>query len=518
MAWNAERAQARIARLQQEIPARTVMVEDFATEYLPRRAKLLAETSGSPGTRIGALPYKEAVLTNGVHVYVNLMDFADQLAESANETEANQRHALQFLHLHYGACDRLVDAFEIQRVDFHAARLHAVVLAPTGRESERERVVRAVALAYALREMIAENNRRFSGRFSTRVRIGIDTGEAVAINSGRHSEPDPLFIGNPANKAAHLAEGSTEGIFLSERALQVLRGGLLPGTAPEELLLTEGRRLYEAAGLARMSGGRTLQDAVSAAMAEYATELSARELAGEPASFAFHHQEPPLSRLDFKDLPPSNAVRMPMCAVFADLDGFTRYIAEAIRTGRLADAVANLHVIRGEFSAVIRDDFGGRKVRFIGDCLQGIIAEGNNTSIDSERSVSSAVMLAGALRSSFNLCRQLLPGIENLGLAIGIEYGWTPACRIGLRGESSVRCVTSRSTCNSEGEQGRCNGTETALGEVAYQNGSVAVRRTFGFQRVIPNLDYAAALAQLEGMPAPAIHVGQGEPVRAHSE
>src|SRR5690606_22296260 len=111
----------------------------------------------------------------------------------------------------------------------------------------------------------------------------------------------------------------------------------------------------------------------------------------------------------------------------------------------------------------------------------------------------------------------LLPGIADLGLAIGIDYGATPICRIGLRGDASVRAAASRTTCVSETEQRRCNGTETALGESAFKASPASIREAFSENRVIANLDVDTAEVLLGTMPSPYVASGAAaEPMRAH--
>ncbi len=107
-----------------------------------------------------------------------------------------------------------------------------------------------------------------------------------------------------------------------------------------------------------------------------------------------------------------------MVSVFADIDGFTAYVSHCIATGQVRQLVSNLHAIRYESAATLKHDFNGRKVRFIGDCLHGIIAEGTAYETDDQRSVLSSLRLAAGLRSSFDLCKEMLPGMASLGLAI----------------------------------------------------------------------------------------------------
>lgn len=96
---------------------------------------------------------------------------------------------------------------------------------------------------------------------------------------------------------------------------------------------------------------------------------------------------------------------MPLMSMFADLDGYTAYIDQAAANRTVADAVRALHVIRSELQSTLEDDFGGRKVRFIGDCMHGMLAEGTSTAVNAASSIRSAVRCAGGLRSSFDLCQ-----------------------------------------------------------------------------------------------------------------
>lgn len=510
MSWSHQTAYARIQKHRQSAPETDVTVEDFNT-FMEGRRRLVeaSKAQGGPSEPIWRVGPRRAVTTHGVHVYANLMDFNDALLEAGRETEASHERAMQLLHLHYGACDALIEAFEIQRVDFHGSRLHAVVLTPEGAHNEPARIAKALAFSAALIEMVARAGRRYGAEFQTRLRIGVDSGAAVAINSGTRGEPDPLFIGSPANHAAHLADGDEAGVFLSEHVERSRRSGnpfaagdawrleddILSGALNETVAVAgaavEGRRPFEAA-YAQFVEDRDAMKAASGSL--------------RPASFVFHYRQPPMRTLDFADHPPSRAVRMPVASIFADIAGFTAYVDHAIQTGRVREAVANLYVLRAEMADVLQKDFGGRKVRFIGDCLHGLIAEGDARQTDERATVRAAVLAAAGIRSSFELCLKLLPGLSNLeGVAIGIELGWTPVCRIGLSGDASVRCSASKATCTSEGVQQACSGHETAIGERAFTEGEARVRHLFGERRRVPGLTYAAAEAQLLGVTSPAI-------------
>jgi len=170
---------------------------------------------------------------------------------------------------------------------------------------------------------------------------------------------------------------------------------------------------------------------------------------------------------------------MGLMSIFGDIDGFTKYVDECIAHQRIGEMVSNLHVIRSELAATLSEDYFGRKVRFIGDCIHGLLAEGTSQETDASASVVSAVKAAGGMRSSFELCQEELDGIDNLGIAIGLEFGETPITRIGIRGERSVRCSVSRAVSRSEELQGGCTGDQTAIGPTALSHAPASIKKLF---------------------------------------
>lgn len=516
MTWNEDRARRRIREFADSVPDSDITVEDLGAFLVEARVRKGVTSDASVRAALVDIPRNRAILTDAVHVYANLIDFNDVLIDAGRETEASHRRALEFLHAHYQSCDELIEEFEMQRVDFHGSRLHAVVLSPEGEENEAERVRVAVAFSAAFREMVKRLGEKYP-HFKTRTCIGIDTGRAVAIDSGRSDEREPLFIGRPANHAAKLANTGEEGLNMSPHVGSVL-GRVVDPLAKRVSLSEEVERRYLGDELATANDRRTANERLEKAYAAVLEDLEVRIKANSGgAVFRFHRKEPPLKNLVYADHPPSNAIRMDLASIFADLDNFTDYIDNAISNKTVAEAVANLHVIRAELAAVLRDDFSGRKVRYIGDCLHGLIAEGSKLETSSMETMKASIDAAAGLRSSFELCRDMLPGIDGLGLAIGIDYGATPICRLGLRGEASVRAAASRATCISEAEQQRCSGTETALGDSAYRNSPARIREIFGRERIIQNLTVGTAEILLGTMPSPYINsASETKHMRAH--
>lgn len=505
MSWDENRSRLRINNFLSTVPEASILVEDFATTYRDRRNKeLLAGSRVKSALAIDGIPYNAVVVSDGVHVYANLLDYDAYLEEIGRETEAGCARLLEFVHLHYSGMDRLIEAFGAQRVDHHGGRVHAVVLEPAGEAFEADRVRTSLALAAAMRALVNEASSSHQRKYGSRIRVGIESGKALAINSGRSGEPEPLFIGDAANLAAKLADGSEEGVAVGEQARRALLHDGRFGVSHKGILLDEASYVPSSLG----AFGAPVQKAFS--------EFRVSELAdaARPARFEFFRHDLPLKSIDFAALSPHRSVRQEMTSLFADLSGFTAYVHRGLGSGEVRQVVSNLHVLRGEMAAVLRD-FGGRKIRFIGDCIHGVIAEGERWRTHEIDTVREAVKAAGGLRSSFELAQSMLPGIRDLGLTIGIELGASPVTRLGLRGDRSVRCASSKSVTVSERAQRNCEHNETALGENALRKGPAAIRAAFGHRGVISGLDYEAASAFATAFSAPAI--ARAEPTAAES-
>jgi len=484
MSWSRHKSLQRIRSFRATAPSTSISLKTFDLSYMTARMTTIQTKVGLGGKSeplIFDVPPNTAIQVEGVHVYIRMVDFAAAMAERERETEASHRRVLSMLHLNYAACDQVAEEFEAQRVDFHGARMHAVIVSPPGPGNEKERAEKALAFADAAKRAIEEVGRTTEGgRYSTRIRVGVDSGTAVAVNSGTKDEREPLFLGAPANYAAKLAEGNDEGIFMSNRVRQDL--GLQPLLSIDTLAAERASPTSPIGNIglsasssfqAKRLSDAAINTAASRAKARFQLDV------GTDATFLFHRHTPPLNTIDFAALMPSKSIRMGLMSIFGDIDGFTKYVDECIAHQRIGEMVSNLHVIRSELAATLSEDYFGRKVRFIGDCIHGLLAEGTSQETDASASVVSAVKAAGGMRSSFELCQEELDGIDNLGIAIGLEFGETPITRIGIRGERSVRCSVSRAVSRSEELQGGCTGDQTAIGPTALSHAPASIKKLF---------------------------------------
>lgn len=483
MSWNSARSRRRILEHLETAP------EFDANLSLAKRQRMLVEARAKG--LMDRMSSRKAFLVEGAHLYGQLLDFDQVVGESdGRETESSHRNLLRFLNMHYRLWDAIVEGDDADRVDYHGARMHGIVTVPENQPHNQIR--RAVALAAKL----GEATRRVASAygFPARIRFGIDQGMCVALTTGREHERDTLFLGSPANYAAKLAAGGDEeGIFLTQTA---------QSTVGATNLRTKG--LMGENVLARDFIDEAIRTNPFDRIDRAADRIIA-EAENEP-TFIFHRVTPPLLAVKFRELYPSNSIRMEMASLFADIDGFTAFVDAAIRSGGEAvkRAARGIHVIREELNDVLKDDFGGKRVRFIGDCIQGVIAEGERRD-DGSATVREAVYCAAAMKSSFELCQEIVGGLAEIDLAIGIEHGPVPLTRLGQRGDESVRCASGRAVVVAGRVQGSIDGGGMKLGPAAAGLADATTRRHFANASSI--IDYDSAVDLLGAVESPAISI-----------
>jgi len=469
--WNYDRAA-------EQIEKRLAEVEDITVVEFKRDMSL------------ENIPVAKAYRMNATHIYADIINLLDMLHVTEDEGVRCHQRTLRFLNQHYRAVHRILALCEARRVDFHNQRLHAVVFKPYDSEdfAERKRVQRAVAIGQLVIDVLAETGDAYEHIPNAKMRIGIDTGFALAVNNGRSGGREPLFLGLPANQAAKLSGAAQhQGIYLTNKARELI--GLNEVDKPESTpLATEEIAACQTAA------------ALPVNTSEIVDQWKEEQDASPIGLFEFYRHTPPLRTLDIANLTPANSRRQEAISIFADIDNFSAYVAKHIDE-HPEDVVRIFHVLRSEMDRVLSSDFEGRRIRFIGDCIHGLMCEGTAHTTDEKTTVTSAVICAGALRSSFNLALESLRGrgirVDDLALAIGFELGPMTVTRLGIKGDR-IRCSVSRGVLASELEQRRCyDGTETAIGLHAYKAGSEAVRNLFSKNRKAANLDYNEVIEAL---------------------
>jgi class 3 adenylate cyclase len=467
--WNKERATKRIDAKIDALPLKDIEIKEYVRD-----------------TSLSGISNTTAYRVDGVHVYADILNLRDMLNVTAVEGETCHKQTLRFLNLHYRAVYRIIGRVDSILVDFHNQRLHTVFAKPY--DDEAKRVHRAVATGQLIIDVLARTGEDASHP-AAKVRIGIDTGKALAVNNGRRGHREPLCLGEPANYAAKRAGGGTAtGIYLTNKARRVI--GLADATNVDTTPLSASE-IEASQKIAKLDV--TIDQIVN----EWAEDLKNNPI----GDFEFSGHTPPFATLDIEQLSVKNSRRQEATTVYGDIDGFTAYVGKNIATDDGAKNVFRaLHVLRAELDAVLHEDFQGRKVRFIGDCIHGLLVEGTAQTTDTHETISNMTLCAGAMRSSFDLALKRLTekgtDASSLGLAIGFEYGPMNVTRLGMKGEL-IRCSVSRGVLAAEGEQSRCTGKQTAIGKVAYDKCTHGVHAIFGDTRVRSGLDYETAVNEM---------------------
>ena len=467
--WNKDRATKRIDGKIDGLPLKDIEIKDYV------RDTDLTNLSGTVAYRV-----------DGAHLYADILNLADMLAVTDTEGETCHKRTLRFLNLHYRAVHRIISRVDALLVDFHNQRLHSVVAKPY--DNEAKRVHRAVAIGQLIIDVLAQTGED-ADHPAAKMRVGIDTGKALAVNNGRRGHREPLFLGEPANYAAKRSGGGkSTGIYLTN-------------TARKAIGLADARNV-DTTALTTSEIETSQKEAKLDVTADEIVKEWKEDLKNNPiAAFEFSGHTPPYASLDIEALSAKNSRRQDACTVYGDIDGFTKYVGSNIGTDTGAKNVFRaLHVLRSELDAVLHEDFKGRKVRFIGDCIHGLLVEGTAQTTDIEETISNMTLCAAGMRSSFDLAISRLKAkgtdATSLGLAIGFEFGPMNVTRLGMKGDL-IRCSVSRGVVAAEKEQAGCKGTETAIGEVAYSKASKPVQDIFVSGRKRSGLDYDTAVDEM---------------------
>lgn len=442
---------------------------DRAESHIDKLCDQVKEIEITKYTRtmsLSNIPVNKAYEMDAVHIYVDILNLEELLVnENGNENETSHKRAIRFFDSHFRTIRYILDESESLFVDFHNQRLHAVVTKPY--DSEKERLDRAIAISDLIINAVDQNKKDSNDDYinAAAIRIGIDSGVALAVNNGRAKNKEPLFLGNPANHAAKHAAGDEEGIYLTANAREVLELSRVDSDKTKTVKMTPNE--------IKLSVDRTT-------LPNNLCLESVNENAPKPKllkDFRFSRATSPLNDFDFTEYYYKTAKRQELVSLYADIDGFTNYVSINMSSEEgKKNIVRCLHVIRSEMDDCINRDFKGRRVRFIGDCMHAIICEGTNKNTDRLKTVEVSTEASGGIRSSFNLSLEKLQEIfgiqtDGLGLAIGYELGDVSNLRVGQEGiDNSTRFSLGISTIVSETEQMQCeHETETRIGEMAFK-------------------------------------------------
>lgn len=462
-----EKCRRRVQRTIQEMPNfKTAATLGYGQRIVLSEGRLRASLDSTIEAKVFEIDGNSVEGFSCVHAYVDLPRLPEVMSALGGDTEDGHAKSLQLVSSLYAGSDRLTDDTDIARVDYHIGRVHIVRARPLNDPCTSKDVAEVASLCKSIGALGVQLIMDFTGihRFAV-YRAGIDTGPCAAWDDGDRDGNEVVFVGSPANHAAKLASGNKGGIYLTTAAIRLLSGR-------EELVASGYTRGVAAYNFSDELG--SVREDLRKSYETYVTDdrynsglAQARKAFHEDIrvkEFNFSKIRLPLSHLKFSDLSPSLSKRSAMTVMFADVAGFTAFVDSCIHKGDFVTPVKYLYVFRQELRDCLTEDFNAKKVRFIGDCIQAGLAEGDSYSVDGMATAEQTAFAAHALHQAVEICCEELGSEVKLEISVGAEFARTAFTRTGLRGDRAVKVASGSACYISEECQKECPAGELRIG------------------------------------------------------
>lgn len=390
----------------------------------------------------------------GAHVYIDVSNFDDLSSDSKMARDAYQR-LIQATHIYQRELTYIAEkVFTGYRVHFQGAKAHILYYLPVNDEA-------TISIQAALSMLVFDDfvrnvfNTEYEGYNDWRIGGGGDLGQAIGTRNGINGQRELLFIGEPANRAAKI---------LVDRASQRITKDLykaLPIDIRDCCTLIS-------TGDYTVSASQATLDALCAQYGiEWSREASAARIAEDCRRF-------PLGQIDYSDadvaidfsaLGWKNSKRVTGASNFADVSGFTSFVAAAEDDDGKKNALKIFHVIRKELAKVATSDYDGVHVQFQGDRIQTLLhlPKGDENAI-----AADAVETAIGMQSSFEqVIKPEFPEAADLTLKVGIDLRTTLATRLGTHGDRDNVCLGTAVQSAANIEE-RCDGSQIGISKRGY--------------------------------------------------
>jgi len=392
----------------------------------------------------------------GAHVYVNVSNFA----RLATETDGyyardDYKRLIQGMHIYQRAVTRIVEGFGGLFVHFQGPKLHALYYQPIG--NTKELAARAILLQLVLKDFVQNVfNPAFPHYENFAIAGGADLGSAIGTSNGINGDRELLFLGAAANYAAKIIDTAGH-LRLTQRVYDALSDDL------RSICIAVGGGLYQVDSIKSAD----LDALLKAHRLTWKRDVSARNIEDDKRRFplkdiAYSSAEVPI---DLDALSITNNKRVLGASIFADVSGFTKYIDAAQSEQQKITAIRVLHAVRKELARVIKYDFGGLRIQYQGDRVQGLfhIPQDNEAAV-ARKAVETAVGLQSSMERTLRAC---LPEASALRLAIGVDMGITLVSKLGTRGQRDRICLGEAVEDAAKYEE-RCAGGQTGVSKCIY--------------------------------------------------
>jgi class 3 adenylate cyclase len=384
----------------------------------------------------------------GSHFYVDVANFNKVLRSDDIEDD----EMVRLLHVFAREASQITESdFDGQKVHFQGPRLHALSYRPINDESAM--TAKAVLTSLAIRHMVALFNEQFglAEKVAWIVAVGIDHGTTLATRNGAGGDQELLFLGNAANRAAHVL--SKVGVRMTAAVRKLLPESFDPylsEVSSDEYSVSMSASTVES--MADSFGWPWTLATSKDRLVELAEKYKADCVKVSDVK----------ESIDKSSASLSNTKRAFGVSLFADVDGFTDYIEGLTASDEdPVEGVRVFHTLRGELRDSVVQDFDGLRIQYQGDRIQALAYRpvGDHKSI-----AVKAVQLASAL---ITVAEEVVPEATSvdeppLPVAIGLAAGEVLVTKVGQHGSPDLMSIGG-STATAATIEGRLKGGEIGL-------------------------------------------------------
>ncbi|HZZ77250.1 MAG TPA: adenylate/guanylate cyclase domain-containing protein [Gemmataceae bacterium] len=447
MGWDEQRSRERV---------RSNDFHDFAVDVQDLRRTMDFSNLGK----------KDVRRAEGVHLYVDVPNFHRAVDDAGNDQQ-KQRKLVRAASVLRKAQGELLEQDDIGDIQRQTVRLHALAYKPyDGDEESREadRVERAVIHAITHNTYVLDVfNKVFNDVRDFDSAVGLASGTSYIANIGKHGDRELISLGSCANLAAKILDGRDT--ITVTKVMYYLLPDFLQAHF-DKASVVAGVQTYQSMGL-RWSRFPELAEDLGVTWSEEKWRKRTEQ----------HRDELPLheieisdatSQIDVNGLTERNCKRTAAVAVYADLDGFTRYVQEAETNDKIVSLIRQFNMIRAEFHAVVGSDYDGLVVQHRGDCILAILHLPSGDDKHAKR-CQKAVDIAIGLQSSMeHVLNEHLNDRKEIHVAVGLDEGKAFLTRLGKKGRRVSICFGPE-VSTAENLQMRTGPKGIRISEAIYQ-------------------------------------------------
>jgi class 3 adenylate cyclase len=409
---------------------------------------------------------KDVRRAEGVHLYVDVPNFHSAVDDAGNDKQ-KQRKLVRAASVLRKVQGDLLEQDGIGDIQRQSVRLHGLAYKPYDVDEGSKAADRAeVAVVHAIMHnsyVLDVFNKVFEDVRNFGSAVGLASGTSYIANVGKHGKRELISFGTCANVAAK-ALGGRDTITITE-----IMYGELPDCLKEHFQkssVVSGVQTFRAVALrwgrhpelAEELGVGWDEEKWRKTTEEYRDGLSLDRIEISDASVL----------TDLHALTERNCKRTAAVALYADLDGFTRYVQEAESDEKVVSLIRQFHMIRAEFHSVVGSDYEGLVLQHRGDCILGIL---HLPCGDEEHAVRcrEALEIAIGLQSSMeHVLNEHLKDRKDIHVAVGLDVGEAFVTRLGKKGRRVTICFGPE-VSSAENLQMRSGAKQIRISEAIFE-------------------------------------------------